>query len=313
MSERTPLDAVGIGGPSFLIDLELGKLREFARSTDAPADPYLITRTPPVTPTFLTVSRLWEQDSPWPRLGFAQSRVLHAEQEYVFHGPPPRVGTELEGKSTIEDVYTKDGRRGRMTFATMATAFRDGSGRVVAEARMKGVEVPGAEGRPPAASAPLSPRPAEPPADTAAEGLPAAPAATRHGPLTVTDFVRYQGASGDMNPLHHDPERARAAGFRAPISVGMLQAGFLASYAVRWLGAERIRRFRVRFHAPVLAGDTVSCQPAAPLKRSDGTAEAHLSCTVGTGELAVQAWALFDLGSAEISPVRVGDSPPGPP
>lgn len=23
-------------------------------------------------------------------------------------------------------------------------------------------------------------------------------------PLKVTDFVRYQGASGDMNPIHHD-------------------------------------------------------------------------------------------------------------
>ena len=31
------------------------------------------------------------------------------------------------------------------------------------------------------------------------------------GPLTRTDFVRYQGASGDMNPIHHDETVARAA------------------------------------------------------------------------------------------------------
>ena len=33
------------------------------------------------------------------------------------------------------------------------------------------------------------------------------------GPLTVTDFVRYQGASGDMNPIHHDTGFAQKAGF----------------------------------------------------------------------------------------------------
>jgi acyl dehydratase len=44
------------------------------------------------------------------------------------------------------------------------------------------------------------------------------------GPLTRTDFVRYQGASGDMNPLHHDEEFAKKAGLPAPLAVGMFQA-----------------------------------------------------------------------------------------
>src|SRR5262249_50099258 len=51
------------------------------------------------------------------------------------------------------------------------------------------------------------------------------------GPLTRTDFVRYQGASGDMNPLHHDEEFARAAGFSAPLAVGMFGAGALNAWA----------------------------------------------------------------------------------
>ena len=41
------------------------------------------------------------------------------------------------------------------------------------------------------------------------------------GSLTRTDFVRYQGASGDMNPIHHDEPFARAAGYPAPLAVGM--------------------------------------------------------------------------------------------
>ena len=45
----------------------------------------------------------------------------------------------------------------------------------------------------------------------------APPAPLVVGPLTRTDFVRYQGASGDMNPLHHDEIFARAAGYDAPV------------------------------------------------------------------------------------------------
>lgn len=55
-------------------------------------------------------------------------------------------------------------------------------------------------------------------------------------PLTRTDFVKYQGASGDFHPLHHDELYARETGFPSVFSVGMLQAGLLASYATDWLG-----------------------------------------------------------------------------
>jgi 3-deoxy-manno-octulosonate cytidylyltransferase (CMP-KDO synthetase) len=38
--------------------------------------------------------------------------------------------------------------------------------------------------------------------------------ATREfGPITRTDIVKYQGASGDFNPIHHDLEFAKSAGF----------------------------------------------------------------------------------------------------
>src|SRR5690349_24661884 len=79
------------------------------------------------------------------------------------------------------------------------------------------------------------------------------------GPLTRTDFVRYQGASGDMNPIHHDEEFARSAGYPAPLSVGMFQAALLATWATDWLGAEAVRGFRVRFAQPVWPGDTLTC------------------------------------------------------
>ena len=75
------------------------------------------------------------------------------------------------------------------------------------------------------------------------------------GPLTRTDFVRYQGASGDFNPIHHDEEFARAAGYERVFSVGMLQAGLLATYCTDLLGPDNVRRFKVQFREQVWPGD----------------------------------------------------------
>ena len=81
------------------------------------------------------------------------------------------------------------------------------------------------------------------------------PAPLVMGPLTRTDFVRYQGASGDFNPIHHDEEFAKSAGFPSVFSVGMLQAGILGTYCTEWLGAENVRRFAVQFREQVWPGD----------------------------------------------------------
>lgn len=78
------------------------------------------------------------------------------------------------------------------------------------------------------------------------------------GPVTMTDIVRYQGASGDLNPMHHDDELARAAGYRAAFSVGMLGAGWLASYCTQHLGEQNVRRFGVRFGGLVYRGQTLT-------------------------------------------------------
>jgi acyl dehydratase len=80
------------------------------------------------------------------------------------------------------------------------------------------------------------------------------------GPISITDIVRYQGASGDFNPIHHDGAFARASGAPTVFSVGMLQAGFLAAYCADFYGPENVRGFRVRFHERVWPGDTVTCE-----------------------------------------------------
>jgi acyl dehydratase len=114
------------------------------------------------------------------------------------------------------------------------------------------------------------------------------------GPLTRTDLVRYAGASGDFNPIHHDEGFARDAGLPAPLSLGMLQAGMLATWATDWLGAENIRRFRVRFADRVFPGDTLTC--GGRVTAIDGEqVELELECTTQSGTVAVRAWATFVL------------------
>lgn len=82
------------------------------------------------------------------------------------------------------------------------------------------------------------------------------------GPVSKTDIIRYQGASGDFHPLHHDEEFARSAGFPGVFAVGMLHAGYLATYCVEQFGAQNVRRFQVRFREQVWPGDTLICSGA---------------------------------------------------
>lgn len=77
--------------------------------------------------------------------------------------------------------------------------------------------------------------------------------------LTRTDLVRYAGASGDLNPMHHDDEIARSMGLPSVFAHGMLTAGILSTYLVRWLGVGSLRKFKVRFRERVWPGDTLTC------------------------------------------------------
>jgi acyl dehydratase len=105
------------------------------------------------------------------------------------------------------------------------------------------------------------------------------PAPRDIGPITQTDVVRFAGAGGDFNPLHHDPAFAAAAGFRTVIAMGQFQAGLLAAFLTDWVGVENLREFDARFVAPVYLGDTLvlSAQVNAV---ENGEAAIELSATV---------------------------------
>lgn len=77
------------------------------------------------------------------------------------------------------------------------------------------------------------------------------------GALSRTDFVRYQGASGDMHPIHHDDTFAREAGFPSVFAPGMYAAGVLAAYLTSWWGPKNIRRYMVQFREQAWPGDVL--------------------------------------------------------
>lgn len=101
------------------------------------------------------------------------------------------------------------------------------------------------------------------------------------GPITQTDIVRFAGAGGDFNPLHHDPEFVATSGFPGVIAMGQMQAGILAGWLSDTFGVEHVRSFGVRFVAPVFLGDTLTVGGTiTAITETDGETRADLDLVV---------------------------------
>jgi peroxisomal enoyl-CoA hydratase 2 len=91
--------------------------------------------------------------------------------------------------------------------------------------------------------------------------------------VTRTDFVRYAGASGDFNPIHHDQIFAEASGNPTVFAMGMFTAGVLSRVITGFVGRPNVRRYAVRFATRVWPGDDVICTGKVTQKfEADGEA-----------------------------------------
>src|SRR4029450_12111045 len=63
-------------------------------------------------------------------------------------------------------------------------------------------------------------------------------------------FVKYAGASGDFNPMHHDDTIATQVGNPSVFGHGMLSMGLAARVVKDWFGPEAIRRLQGRVAKP---------------------------------------------------------------
>jgi 3-hydroxybutyryl-CoA dehydratase len=108
------------------------------------------------------------------------------------------------------------------------------------------------------------------------------------GATLITQAVKYAGASGDFNPLHHDLAAARRAGFDAIVVHGSLNAARLAHVLATEVGLEGMSEFAVRFERPALLGDPL----AAAWRRAGEIVEMTLFRD-NTGEQVVSAQARY--------------------
>jgi peroxisomal enoyl-CoA hydratase 2 len=88
--------------------------------------------------------------------------------------------------------------------------------------------------------------------------------------ISRTHFVRYAGASGDFNPMHHDDTVATSVGNPSVFGHGMLTAGLMARVLTDWFGPTALRRFQVRFSKQVWPGETLTCTAAVTGLREEG-------------------------------------------
>ncbi len=86
-----------------------------------------------------------------------------------------------------------------------------------------------------------------------------------------THIVKYAGASGDFNPLHHDDTVAQnMAGYPSVFAHGMLSMGLTGRMLTDWLGPTALRKFGVRFTKQVWPGDTLTAKGEVTAVRDEG-------------------------------------------
>ena len=122
-------------------------------------------------------------------------------------------------------------------------------------------------------------------------------AGDRHEAVVIEDvnrthIVKYAGASGDFNPLHHDDGAAqKLAGYPSVFAHGMLSMGLTARMLTDWLGPVALQKYGVRFTRQVWPGDTLTAK-AEVTKVEGGLATIHVWTENQRGEAVVEGEAV---------------------
>jgi acyl dehydratase len=188
-------------------------------------------------------------------------QVLHGEQEYIYRRP-------LHAGDTVITRYR---------VATLRQSSRPGGMNVMTLEQH--IEAPG-EGQVCLGKATVIVRELAPdtPTSIAAAKAQPEPEGERIPELTkrVTQeqINAYADVSGDHNPIHVNPEAARAVGLDGAIAHGMLSMAFAAQLLTDWLATRPkpggwALRLRVRFQGMTQPGDTLTCRGALGTRTDD--------------------------------------------
>ncbi len=95
--------------------------------------------------------------------------------------------------------------------------------------------------------------------------------------VTRTLIVKYAGAGGDFNPIHHDESFATAIGLPSVFAMGLMQGGYLARALTDWVGVGNLRLYKIRFTGQVWPGETIICKARVARKYEEG-GERRMEC-----------------------------------
>ncbi|WP_322048888.1 MaoC/PaaZ C-terminal domain-containing protein [Paraburkholderia sp. J67] len=204
-------------------------------------------RVPPTFAVVLGFPGFWARD---PASGIDWVRLLHGEQGIEIHQPLPREATVI-GRSRITRVVDKG--EGKGALLEIERTIRDkATGDLYATLRQ--ITFCRGDGGFSARGGMSDPAPPAPPAVPER-----APDHICESPTRPETALLYR-LCGDDNPLHADPQVARAAGFERPILHGLATWAVAAHAVLRTVCASdpgRLARFHARFTAPVYPGETL--------------------------------------------------------
>lgn len=105
--------------------------------------------------------------------------------------------------------------------------------------------------------------------------------------LTRTDLVRYAGASGDFNPMHHDDTQATAAGLPSVFGHGMFSMGLLGRALTDYVGVGNLASYKVRFTKQTWPGEVLTTRIVVREKRDGNLAVLDCELANEDGEVKV--------------------------
>jgi acyl dehydratase len=198
-------------------------------------------------PTLLTVVG---RNPPWlPKVGVRVTDAVHGEQHMVFDRGVPSSGS-LVGKTIVSGIVDKGAGRG-VLILTESQIYEEATGqRLCTSVQTSFIRGIGGFGKPS-----ISPRTPHPIPDRAPDAIDDFP--------TIKQAPLIYRQSGDRNPLHFDPDIARAAGFPRPIMHGLCTYGIAGWQIIKTFCAHdpaRLKALDVRFAAPVLPGELLRTQ-----------------------------------------------------
>jgi len=197
----------------------------------------------PTFPVVLGYPRKWLRHG---ETGIDWVKVVHGEHSLELHRPFPATGTVI-GCSRVVDIVDKGAGKGALIY-TERTLTDKASGALLASIRQTTfARGNGGFGGPQRETPAAHPIPVRAPDHVC--DLPTRP-----------EMALIYRLNGDRNPLHAEPDFARAAGFPRPILHGLATFGIAAHAILKTLCGYDPARFRSiagRFSAPVFPGETI--------------------------------------------------------